>query len=107
MAAVAAAAVAVAVRAVAAAAAVGQIVAAAGLGVLAAAATAPAVTTARTVATTAAATAVRAEKNHEFVTMRSPSAPGRNHPSPHTKVSVNSGPSHPHDDPGTQTTSHH
>jgi hypothetical protein len=38
--------------------------------------------------------------------MRSPSATSRHHPSLQTKVSVNSGPSHPHDDPGTQTTSH-
>jgi hypothetical protein len=35
--------------------------------------------------------------------MRSPSATSRNHPSLQTRVSVKSGPSHPHDDPGTQT----
>jgi hypothetical protein len=34
--------------------------------------------------------------------MRSPSATGRNHPSLQTKVSVNSGPSHSHNDSGTQ-----
>jgi hypothetical protein len=44
----------------------------------------------------------------EFVTMRSPTAT-----SPascklcYNEVSVNSGPSHPHDDPGAQTMPHH
>jgi hypothetical protein len=38
------------------------------------------------------------------VTMRFLSATSRNHPSLQTKVSFHSGPSDPHDDPGTQTT---
>jgi hypothetical protein len=42
----------------------------------------------------------------ELVTMRSPGATSRNHPSLQTKVAVESGPSHPHHEPGTQTTSH-
>jgi hypothetical protein len=38
---------------------------------------------------------------------RSPSATSWDHPSLQTRVSVMSGPSHSHDDPGTQSTSHH
>jgi hypothetical protein len=37
--------------------------------------------------------------------MRSPSSTSRNHPSLQTRVLVNFEPSHPHDDPGTQTMS--
>jgi hypothetical protein len=43
--------------------------------------------------------------HHECVTMRSPSATSRHHPSLQARVSVNSAPSHLHDDdPGAQTT---